>query len=560
MTFSSITVSLFATQASLFSFAVQASGQQFSYRVSNAGATTWIPSINLYAYSDIDCTHPIVTTLSSCSETQTEHFDFNEEDHGCQQAIDGIRDTAFRPACQERLECVADEVWLAFDTDEPALCINAHGLGKSGIPGGTGGGSYWNGGINFEGPDSQTFQIPPNDNLVYAVAGDDSDTGCEGVECFERTGQQGFYMLPNYHGMGTCHNRVNDNFNTVNPYSVEDCANACIDCRENQNCGPIRDGAINFVDCVSFERNSVGACFLMPSQAILDDNDCFWHEQEGLDYHVWKAPSTTPATASTLTSPVIAGAGGDPHIKTWVGEHYDFHGVCDLVLLSNPGFDNGRGMNIHIRNKRTMKWSYISTTAVSIGEDVLQITGGRDSMKYFLNGRVKDADSNDTDGVVDYFAGYKLKYKRISDKAVEYEVVLDNTESILLKNWNGFVSVSVKNPKKEHFDSSVGLMGTFSNGIKLARDNVTIISDLNIFGQEWQVIGSESKLFIESEGPQFPSKCDIPSSIDMRRRLVNSIVTIETATVACTGVTKEDKDLCIFDVIATNDVGLAGAY
>jgi len=256
----------------------------------------------------------------------------------------------------------------------------------------------------------------------------------------------------------------------------------------------------------------------------------------------------------------IAGAEGDPHIKTWIGEKYDFHGVCDLVLLSNPGFNNGQGMHIHIRNTRTRSWSFISTTAVSIGEEILQIMGGRDSMKYFLNGKAKDADRNKNDGVVGNFAGYKLKYQRISDKAVEYEVILDHTESILLKTWNRLVSVSMKNPREEHFGGSVGLMGSFPNGIKLARDNATIISDSNIFGQEWQVIGSEPNLFTETEEPQFPSMCDIPLSIDMRRRLASSIVNIEKAKAACAGVTKEKNDLCIFDVMVTNDVGLAGAY
>jgi len=255
-----------------------------------------------------------------------------------------------------------------------------------------------------------------------------------------------------------------------------------------------------------------------------------------------------------------SGAGGDPHIKTWFGEKYDFHGVCDLVLLSNPGFDNGRGMHIHIRNKRMRSWSYISTTAVSIGEDILQIKGGRDSMKYFLNGNEQDADSNNSDGVVDNFAGYKLKYQRISERAVEYEVVLENTELILLKTWNGFVSVTVKNPRKEHFGRSVGLMGSFPNGIKLARDNATIIDDADTFGQEWQVVGSEPKLFTEIEGPQFPIKCDIPSSADMRRRLATSIMPIETAKAVCMDVAKDEKDLCIFDVMVTNDSGLAGAY
>ena len=40
-----------------------------------------------------------------------------------------------------------------------------------------------------------------------------------------------------------------------------------------------------------------------------------------------------------------------PAVKTWTGESYDFHGACDLVLLSNPSYGNGQEMDIHIRTK-----------------------------------------------------------------------------------------------------------------------------------------------------------------------------------------------------------------
>merc|ERR1711935_156754 len=335
------------------------------------------------------------------------------------------------------------------------------------------------------------------------------------------------------------------NYDLRSGQTVSSCAEICSD-----------DAA-----CVSFEMFREQSGTMSIGSHAMTDGDCYLQSDsnhEGCEGFLYNVDLFVKLT--DLGVPVIAGAGGDPHIKTWIGENYDFHGVCDLVLLSNLGFDNGRGMIIHIRNERTRSWSFISTTVVSIGEEILQIMGGRDSMKYFLNGKVKDADSNKSNGVVDNFAGYRLKYQRISDRAVEYEIVLENTESILLKTWNRFVSVSMKNPRKKHFGGSVGLMGTFPNGIKLARDNVTIMSDLNSFGQEWQVIGSEPKLFTETEGPQFPSKCDIPSSIDMRRRLASSIVNIEKAKAACAGVTKEENDLCIFDVMATNDVGLAEAY
>merc|ERR1739838_176308 len=153
-----------------------------------------------------------------------------------------------------------------------------------------------------------------------------------------------------------------------------------------------------------------------------------------------------------------------------------------------------------------------------------------------------------------------MGYQRISDNSVEYEVVLKNGDSIVFKTWNGLVSVKVNHPQKEDFDGSLGLFGSYPTGVKLARDNETIISDSNMFGQEWQVIDTEPKLFNGSEGPQFPEKCQIPNAIDMRRRLASSSITIETANTACALVAEEDKELCIFDVLATDSIETAGAY
>ena len=41
--------------------------------------------------------------------------------------------------------------------------------------------------------------------------------------------------------------------------------------------------------------------------------------------------------------------GGDPHIKTWGGSWFDYHGECDLVLLHVPEFDGGSPLSIHVR-------------------------------------------------------------------------------------------------------------------------------------------------------------------------------------------------------------------
>jgi len=237
----------------------------------------------------------------------------------------------------------------------------------------------------------------------------------------------------------------------------------------------------------------------------------------------------------------------------WTGEQFDFHGICDLVLVSNPEFGNEAGLDVHIRSKKMRQWSYVDSAAVRIGTDILEVRGGETS-HFWING----IQGNGNTGKM-VISDYPIQYYPISKKSEKFVVDLGDGEGIVFKTWNSFVSVKVENPKMDKFVGSVGLMGSFPEGRKIGREN-RIIEDINIFGQEWQVLSSEQNLFHDIEGPQHPQHCEIPSSKEMRRRLAESLVTVEEAEKACTGVGVEDKELCIFDVMATNDQSSAGAY
>ena len=84
------------------------------------------------------------------------------------------------------------------------------------------------------------------------------------------------------------------------------------------------------------------------------------------------------------------------------------------------------------------------------------------------------------------------------------------------------------------------------------------------FGKEWQVGFDEPALFHTIEGVQFPEECAMPdvetSSAKKRRRLGESMISQEDAAVACAHAHADEFDVCIFDVLATNDRELAGAY
>jgi len=248
-----------------------------------------------------------------------------------------------------------------------------------------------------------------------------------------------------------------------------------------------------------------------------------------------------------------SGVSGDPHFRTWAGENFDFQGVCDLILVSNPSFGNGFGLDVHIRTKKTRSWSYVDSVAVRIGDDILEVTGGKKS-NFWIN---SIQGNSDADGLV--ISKYPIKYEQLETNSNKFIVDLGDDEAIILKTWNSFMSVNFANPKHKNYVGSIGLMGNFPQGLMIGRDN-TIIEDFNVFGQEWQVLSTEQNLFHDIEGPQNPLQCEIPSSVEMRRRLLTSLVTVEAAEKACIGVNSEDKELCIFDVMATNNQSSAGAY
>merc|ERR1712176_640965 len=270
------------------------------------------------------------------------------------------------------------------------------------------------------------------------------------------------------------------------------------------------------------------------------------------------APSSQPTNES------YQGANGDPHFKTWSGERYDFHGICDLILLSNPNFNDNLGMDIYIRSKKTKQWSYISTAVIRIGVETFEVSGRKDGDTYWVNGI--EGDGNGDDLMWDEqtnIAGYPITFKRVHSSQRQYTIHIGkNNEKVVFKTWKDFVRVDVNNPLDEDFTGSLGLMGSYPDGKNVGRsDPSSLIKDKNIFGQEWQVQFSDPQLFHSIEGPQSPTRCELPSKSALRRRLSKSEISREDAEKSCSHINNaEEHDLCIFDVLATNDIAMADAY
>lgn len=269
----------------------------------------------------------------------------------------------------------------------------------------------------------------------------------------------------------------------------------------------------------------------------------------------WTESEVNDVRCGTENIQVAPGALGDPHFKTWTGERFDFHGACDLVLLQNHAFDNNKGMDIHIRTKFTKHWSYIESAVVRIGKETLEVTGGTDLEEYYWINKV--ANGNLDHGI----AGFKTEYKKVNSKERQFIVYLGlDKGKIILKTFKDFVRVDVEDGSRGVFRGSVGLLGFYGTGEKVGRDKTTVIPDTNAFGLEWQVQGSETMLFHNVDGVQAPERCAMPRRTIARRRLGEVNMSMADAEFACSRVNASDRDACIFDVLATNDQEMAGAY
>ena len=230
--------------------------------------------------------------------------------------------------------------------------------------------------------------------------------------------------------------------------------------------------------------------------------------------------------------------------------------------MKDPKFDEGQGLDIHIRTKIVRFWSYIKTVAIKIGDEILEIEGNADvddaKARYWINFEYQ--------GDLKTLGGFAVTQKFQS--AYKYQYIIDLSskypgQSIIVQIYKEFVRVKFMNGKEEVFGNTVGLMGDYKTGKTLARDGSTEINDFTELGDEWQVLPSEPKLFHEVSHPQFPEQCIHPEDPrgERKRRLSESKISIEQAEKACN--TLKDpltiKD-CIYDVLATQDLDMVGAF
>lgn len=286
------------------------------------------------------------------------------------------------------------------------------------------------------------------------------------------------------------------------------------------------------------------------------DKGCSDHDlSQGRDC-VWRVP--VPADCNH-----VGGGGGDPHIKRWNRKRDSFHGECDLVLLHSDGFHGGRGFDLHIRTTIQDWYSYVETAALRVGGYVMEMQKD----KFFLNGW----EHSDADLPMEF--GGKFKY-RINAPEIDtvtkfsgakiYRVDLHNDSHVLFKVFKNLITVSVSGHEND-FGDSQGLMGNFYNGEMYNRDGSLAAEGFDTYGLEWQVKAQDPKLFRTLREPQLPhEQCRFPSQSAQSargRRLRSASRRLRAqAEEACAHKDEQDIDLCIMDVLAVGDPGVAAAW
>jgi len=268
----------------------------------------------------------------------------------------------------------------------------------------------------------------------------------------------------------------------------------------------------------------------------------------------WKDESTTAYWLIVCPAYVsIAIASGDPHFCMWDKTRFSYHGECDLVLVHVPNFASGSALNVHLRTKIKSDYSVITDFAIGIGSEILEVAGK-------WNFRINGIQTSEPPAI---FAGFPIeklnatKYCKRKDgcpNVLMFKIDLGFHGDIVLTCWKDIVGTSIS-ASKIGFPGAVGLAGKWGVSGMFSRDG-TKLENSDEFGREWQVRDTEPRLFHENREPQYPTSCRPPPKLTSRRFEADSLFYKE-AQDACSHRSEDDREMCLFDVLATGDLEFA---
>ena len=247
-------------------------------------------------------------------------------------------------------------------------------------------------------------------------------------------------------------------------------------------------------------------------------------------------------------------------------------GACDVKFahVSNFDGDENKDFDLDIRTTIQDDWSYIESAALKIGDDILEVSSyGEYSFNGVASALVDEGAVSPTlrsSSPLAHMGGYPIHHRWEDKKHFKhaFDIVLDPTVNVTITNVKQLVGVSINHASEKHFRNVEGLMGNF-NGELLARNGVLDMKyDINSFAQEWQIRNTEEEpmLFSTVRGPQHPEQCVFPDEEVRESRRLGEGISEEEAGIACAHLKHNEQAFanCVYDVTATNDLDLAGAF
>jgi len=261
--------------------------------------------------------------------------------------------------------------------------------------------------------------------------------------------------------------------------------------------------------------------------------------------------------------------GGDPHVQPWRGDRFYFMGECDAVMLASKEVD------IHIRTTIKDFYSYIHTTAIRVGQSVLELSVGNKHI-FYVNGE----ELTDDDLPMELEGKYTLRLGDAVTRGIGTNYVLSMGKfTVKLRTLRQVMAVELVGSLDSFNEGTGGLTGKFPTGELLGRDGTTLFTKdgmfttirgvdepvCDSFGSEWQVSDSDPQLFRAVREPAWPAQCRFPDQSSARSSIRRRLATIdvETASKACAEVHREDSndfEFCVMDVIMLNDVEAAYSW
>lgn len=390
-------------------------------------------------------------------------------------------------------------------------------------------------------------------NLVTELCECGTGGACAGICEEDVESTDGYYCNESCHDawwicnfVQTCEDIGDGEYGCVDPGPLNCTLAQATECGEADD-GPFRCEIEDVIDVGLRPRCTPFGCFCIPLQQAIAGvpfPTALW--DLGTIYQ------NVPVCECAACGIGCPGMRGDPHVMSWTGEWFDYHGECDLKLVHAPHFDGQQDMDIHVRTKIRYDYSFIEAAAIKIGNDVLEVASFG---SYALNG-VEDAMKPNLVSVPTV-GGYPIYHSIESQHTHRFDIVIKEHENITISTFKDWVSVHMNDVNQDEFANVSGLLGSYK-GKLLGRNGTDLHEDINALGQDWQIQSHEEVLFRTVRAPQAPQKCSVPDPKALQsRRLQQGVVDQTLAEEACAQFQGHAFSFCVHDVMSSGDLEIA---